>query len=137
VITKSDLSVSWGTEQWWRLSPLTKAVVVSDGVKHIAGKGLWWLITEIAAYEQIPTQAMKQLEANDAYFGSLRFWRLTVDTQKHTATLVCEKDTGEDPVVVMSYDFTDCPLEEVVIFSGKSDLEDPSIRRLLYMPSEY
>lgn len=134
-ITESDLQVSWGTERWWRLDPLFRSVVVSDGVKHIMEAGLSWLVTDIAAITTRPTLSLAV--ASKAPLGYLLFWTLDVDTDAHTAVLTCRADEGQPAIVTKHYEFTDCPLKQVKIYSGHSDLGDPTVSRLLYMPSEY
>ena len=117
-LTASDLRQFTGSETWWRHN-LVRDVLFTDGAKHVADAGgAYWLLDEIAL-----AQRYEKKVAGEEF----QLWKLTVDLEKHRATLACEDGNG-NAVFSKAIEFTDFPLPEIAFyFTNKTIL----------LPSEY
>ena len=84
----------------------------------MAQKGeAYWLIDAIASYQIYPY--VRNL--------GIQFWKLAVNQENNTATLICERDKN-DVVVKQEIGFTEFPLENITLYLAE---------RTLMLPSEY
>lgn len=92
-----------GTESYHRV---TFGLVATDGVKWLCENAeCYWLLDAIASHQP---DALK-----DPMLRDMQFWTLTV--RDNTATLVCERDSG-DVAIRQRIAYTDFPLPEVRIW---------------------
>src|ERR1700683_255637 len=91
-----------GSENWYRHG-LNRAVLFTDGAKHVADAGgAYWLLDEIAL-----AQRSKKPVASEEF----QVWKLAVDLASHTATLSCEDGNG-NAVFTKAITYTDFPVAE-------------------------
>ena len=130
---EQELAAFTGGDNWTRWSSLLfPGVVASEGLMHLAERaGAYWLLDAIASHEKSNPAMQAACQSPD--FDYLHFWRLAVREDK-SAMLSCDHDIGEPSVVEQHLEFTDFPLQAVVIYAGKNT---PSDFRRLYLPSEY
>ncbi len=96
--------------RWWN-----PRVLVTPALRHLAERAeLFWLIDAIASY--YGSAEMRAAIRADERLASLQFWTLAV--ANGTATLTMVADSGEEPAITQAIAFTDCPLDEVRIWSG-------------------
>jgi hypothetical protein len=116
-LCKADLMQFTGSEQWYRHA-LNRAVVFTDGAKHVADAGgAYWLLDEIALSQRYE----KAVSAEE-----FQCWKLTVHDDQ-TATLLCDDGNGRG-VFSKHIEYTDFPLPEITLyFTNKTIL----------LPSEY
>jgi hypothetical protein len=107
-----------GSENWYRHG-LNRAVLFTDGAKHVADAGgAYWLLDEIA----LAQRSEKAVAAEE-----FQVWTLTVDLSRHTATLTCD-DGDHNIVFTKAFEFTDFPIEQITLwFANKT----------IYLPSEH
>jgi hypothetical protein len=107
-----------GSEHWYRHG-LNRAVLFTDGAKHVADAGgAYWLLDEIAL-----AQRSKKAVASEEF----QVWKLTVDLTSHTATLSCEDGNGKT-VFTKVITYTDFPVAEVTLWFANNTI---------YLPSEH
>ena len=115
-LSKSDLMQFTGSDNWFR-HPLNRAVLFTDGAKHVADAGgAYWLLDEIAL-----AQRYEKAVAAEGF----QCWTLTVDMTKHTATLTCEDGNG-NAVFKKGIEFTDFPTESVTLWVANNTIHLPS-----------
>ena len=118
MLTQADLSQFRGTDKYYR--HFLRKFVFTDGVKYLADTAsAHWLIDAIASYQP-------QL-LSDPMLQEFQVWKLTVNSDNNTATLVCERDT-DVVVITQNIEFTDFPLPEVRLYL---------CAKVLMLPSEY
>lgn len=109
---------------------LNHSVAYTPGVRHLAEKTeAYWLIDAIASY--VGSETLVKAIERDERLASLQFWKLDVHEDR-SATLICEADNGEPPVVRQEIRYTDFPLEEFRIWVGFDGLY-----WVIYLPSEH
>ena len=117
-LSKSDLREFTGTDNWYR-HPLNRAVLFTDGAKHVADAGgAYWLLDEIAL-----AQRYQRKVAAEAF----QSWTLTVDLTSQTATLICGDGNG-NAVFTKPIEYTDFPLESVTLWFENNTIYLPSER---------
>jgi hypothetical protein len=106
-----------GSENWYR-HPLNRAVLFTDGAKHVADAGgAYWLLDEIALMQRYDRKVAGT---------EFQVWKLAVKPD-HTATLICE-DGNNNVVATKTLDFTDFPLPEITLWFQNNTI---------FLPSEY
>ena len=114
-LTKADLRQFSGSETWYRHA-LNRAVLFTDGAKHVADAGgAYWLLDEIAL-----AQRYKKKVAAEEF----QLWKLTVKDD-HTARLTCENGNGQK-VFSKKIEFTDFPLDEITLYFTNNTILLPS-----------
>ena len=104
-----------GTENWYRHA-LNRAVLFTDGAKHVADAGgAYWLLDEIAL-----AQRYEQAVAAQPF----QCWKLTVNPD-HTGDLVCEDGNG-NAVYRKALDYTDFPAAGVTLWVTDNTILLPS-----------
>jgi hypothetical protein len=107
-----------GSEHWYRHG-LNRAVLFTDGAKHVADAGgAYWLLDEIA----LAQRSEKAVAAEE-----FQVWTLTVDLSRHTATLTCG-DGNDHNVFTKAIEFTDFPVADVTLWFADNTI---------YLPSEH
>lgn len=54
-LTHTDLHQFWGTSQYYQVSPLFPALLLTDGTRYLAEKGeCYWLFEKIASLQEQP-----------------------------------------------------------------------------------
>ncbi len=115
-LNKDDLRQFTGTEQWHRHG-LVRKMLYTDGVQYVAETGgAYWLIDEIAFAQAVPEVAAEEFQ----------LWRLRVNLDRH-AILTCE-DGNSNAVFTKQIEFTDFPLNEIVLYCTND---------VIMLPSEY
>ena len=121
-----------GTEEYHRINLLFPHFVLTDGAYWLAQKAeCFWLFEAIASH-----QPKCQL---DAKLRDMQFWTLTKHfsgSSQQTATLKCERDTGDKHPIVQEIPFTDFPLDEIKIWVAPTETEKGLVMVAL-LPSEY
>ena len=93
----------------------------TEGAAYLAkNAGAFWLLDAIHSW-----QCEKKVR-DDLSLQEIQFWKLAVRSDE-TATLTCSRD-GNDVVVKQAIDYTDFPLESVVLYY---------IDGLILLPTEY
>lgn len=114
-LDKADLVQFTGSENWYRHG-LNRAVLFTDGAKHVADTGgAYWLLDEIAL-----AQRYKRRVAAEAF----QCWTLKVKAD-HTARLTCEDGNGK-AVYAKRIPFTDFPLPEIALWFANNTIHLPS-----------
>ncbi len=109
---------------------LNPRVIYTPGVRHVAERaGAYWLIDLIASH--IASREMAAAVAKDERLGSLQFWRLDV-AEDHSAVATCRADSGVEPAITQTIEFTDFPLESIDVWAGWD-----GAHWTLYLPSEH
>ena len=107
-----------GSENWYRHG-LNRAVLFTDGAKHVADAGgAYWLLDEIA----LAQRSVKAVAAEE-----FQVWTLTVDLSRHRATLNCG-DGNDHIVFTKAIEFTDFPVAEIILWFANNTI---------YLPSEH
>jgi glycosyltransferase A (GT-A) superfamily protein (DUF2064 family) len=110
-ISKHALNQFTGSSEYTRWSPLFPKMVLTDGTKYVAenggGHGAYWLMDAIASYQP---ELLKKYD----WAAEIQFWVLTVDGS--SAVLICQRDSGEAPVVSQEIEYTDFDLDEIKIW---------------------
>src|SRR3984885_3311975 len=97
------LNIFTGSENWYRHG-LNRAVLFTDGAKHVADAGgAYWLLDEIAL-----AQHDKKIAAEP-----FQVWKLMVSG--NSASLTCE-DGNDNVVTRKAIEFTDFPLPEITLW---------------------
>jgi hypothetical protein len=106
---KSFLSQCWGSENhYFNDLSLASGVVYTSGIKGLMAKAdCHWLMDAIYSYQH------KCVKDESLHF--MQFWTLTVDLEKKTAVLICERDL-DDVFVRQEIEHTDFPLPEIKIW---------------------
>lgn len=117
---ESNLDQYTGTENYYRISGLHPDIVCTDGVLYLAQMAkAFWLLDAILSYQK---QCSK-----DEMLSQMQFWKLSVDLEKSSAVLTCDRDSG-DTAITQEIEYTDFPLAEIKIWvAGK----------VLMLPGEY
>ena len=115
-----ELPNFYGTENYFRLSPLFRTFVLTDGAKYLAdAAGAWWLMDAIASH-----------------LGSYRDEGFVVaKLQRATATngWVLRLEDGNDGLLAdQLIEFSDFPLDEITLYVIRQD-----DLRVILLPSEY
>ena len=115
-----ELPNFYGTENYFRLSPLFRTFVLTDGAKYLAdAAGAWWLMDAIASH-----------------LGSYRDEGFVVaKLQRATATngWVLRLEDGNDGLLAdQLIEFSDFPLDEITLYVIQQD-----DLRVILLPSEY
>ena len=115
-----ELPNFYGTENYYRLSPLFRTFVLTDGAKYLAdAAGAWWLMDAIASH-----------------LGSYRDEGFVVaKLQRATATngWVLRLEDGNDGLLAdQLIEFSDFPLDEITLYVIRQD-----DLRVILLPSEY
>ncbi len=117
-LSNSVLRQFTGSETWYRHG-VNRAVLFTDGAKHVADNaGAYWLLDDIA-FAQILECKVKAEE--------FQVWKLTVDLEKRSAVLTCEDGNG-NAVLTRNIGFTDFPLPEITLWFTNNTI---------FLPSEY
>jgi hypothetical protein len=107
MLTESDLSQFYGTEQYFR--HWTRKLLYTDGVQYVAEKGgAHWLIDAIASY-----QGDRRITGS-SMLRDMQFWKLKKEGS--SAVLTCRADSGHKPAITQKIEFTDFPLNEIEIW---------------------
>jgi len=120
-ITQQALDGFYGTSQWYR-HPFK--MLLTDGTMFLLQNGGGWLIDAIGSY-----QMTRRLDVETEGF---QLWKLTVDTEKHTAVLTCQMDSNTPNLVEQEIPYTDFPLDEIKIY-----VEGEGNDRVCLLPSEH
>jgi len=97
----------YGTENWYRFSPLFPRMLLTDGVKWLADNAeCYWLLDVIGSHQP---KALKDKKLRD-----IQFWTLTVHPD-HSATVICERDSG-DVAIKQEIENTGFPLPEMKLW---------------------
>jgi len=117
-LTEAELHQFTGSEHWYRHG-LVRSILFTDGAKYLADKaGAYWLLDEIAFAQR----GEKAVAAEE-----FQVWKLTVDLDRHSATLTCDDGNGrivfEKPI-----EYTDFPLAEISLWFTNNTI---------YLPSEH
>ena len=116
-LSKSALMQFSGTENWCRHG-LNRAVLFTDGARHVADAGgAYWLLDEIAL-------AQRYVKAVSA--EPFQLWRLSVHPG-NTGILTCEDGDGNE-VYRKALAFTDFPAAGVTLYFTDN---------IILLPSEY
>ena len=84
-LTEAELNQFTGSEHWYRHG-LLRSILFTDGAKYLADKaGAYWLLDEIA----LARRGEKAVAAEE-----FQVWKLTVDLDRHSATLTCDDGNG-------------------------------------------
>ena len=114
-LSNSVLTQFTGTENWYRHA-LNRAVLFTDGAKHVADAGgAYWLLDEIAL-----AQRYEQAVAAQPF----QCWKLAVNPD-HTGDLVCEDGNG-NAVYRKALDYTDFPATGVTLWVTDNTILLPS-----------
>lgn len=117
ILSKSDLAMFTGTENWYR-HPFVRKSLYTDGVKYVAQTaGAYWLIDEIVFKQHIPAFASEEFQV----------WTLKVNLQEQNAVLNCDDGNG-NLIFSKLIHFTDFPLDEIRLYYTNN---------VLLLPSEY
>ena len=134
-LTLADLEGFTGSLDWTR-HWMNRNLIYSEGMAHVAehaGGGAFWLLDAIASHE-VHNPELVAFKQADLDFDSMRFWTLTVDTEKHTAVLECRGDSDQPAVVRQEIEHTDFPLSDLTVYAGN---DGPGTPTKLFLPSEY
>lgn len=114
-LSNSVLMQFTGTENWYRHA-LNRAVLFTDGAKHVADEGgAYWLLDEIALAQRYEKTVAAQ---------PFQCWKLTVDPDR-TGKLVCEDGNG-NAVFQKALDYTDFPVASVTLWVTDNTILLPS-----------
>ena len=119
-----EMSMFTGTEAYHRWTPLSKGVL-TDGSKYVAEQlQAYWLFDAIASHIDFG-----DLPDLDMYFS-------TLTTFNKTGTLSLEDGNGRE-IALQNFDYTDCPLTGIKIWSVSTDSEERGPFFVHMLPSEY
>lgn len=118
-ITKEDLAQFYGTEHYYKFSPLCPKLYLTDGAKFLAeGAGAYWLMDVIASY-------LPHIKQHG--FGNVK-----LVVQYHAATLTIDDGNGK-VYVKQQIEYTDFPFEEFSLYVSEG--QDDSW--IIMLTSEY
>jgi hypothetical protein len=104
-ITQNDLNQFIGSPTQYKH---WLGMVYTEGVKYLAEKAnCFWLIDAIASHQ---SRCRK-----DRMLREKQFWTLLVDRQSCSATLICERDEGNE-VFRQKIAYTDFPMNTVRVW---------------------
>lgn len=122
----SGLNNFYGTEEWHRWSPLFRGIVLTDGALWLAENAeCYWLMDAIGSYQP-------ECKKNEM-LRDMQFWTLKVDLEKKSATLICERDTG-DVAFTQEIEHTSFPLPEIKLYCAAGG---PQNTMVILLPGEY
>lgn len=117
-LKESDLHQFSGTEIIYR-NPVF-GYLYTEGIRYVAIKGeAFWLLDTIGSYQH--TKLFKK----DRALQEIQFWKFTVDLEKKSGVLTCERDAN-DIVVTQKIHYTDFPLQKITIYVQNGTLLLPS-----------
>jgi hypothetical protein len=116
---QQELDHFTGSQGYHSLGPLTKNVVMTDGVAHLFHRDAAWIVTDLVAH--MTTNRKLKADEELRYF---QIWTLVVKDRQ--ATLTCKADSGRKPVVTQRYERTDFPLDEITIYAETGSVADRS-----------
>jgi hypothetical protein len=121
-LKQADLEQFIGTDNLYR-HLLNRRILMTDGIAHLSTHGAGWLVDEIAI-RQTGRVAHEEFQV----------WNLNVDTEKHTASLICDDGNGE---VLHSYNigYTDFPFSDQKVYVAANGVELNG--KTMMLPSEY
>lgn len=109
---------------------MNRRVIYTPGIKHLAGEAqAYWLVDAIASY--CGSQELIRASLRDLRLDDMQFWRLDVRAD-HSAVLSARADSGEEPFIVQSIEYTNFPLDCVDIWAAYD-----GDHWTLYLPSEH
>jgi hypothetical protein len=115
-LSKSALMQFTGSENWYRHG-LNRAVLFTDGAKHVADAGgAYWLLDEIAIAQGLQPEIKGE---------EFQVWKLAVALASHSATLTCE-DGNDNVVFSKVIEFTDFPVESITLWFTNNTILLPS-----------
>jgi hypothetical protein len=116
-LTQSDLDQFTGSENWYRHC-INRNISFTDGAKFLADQaGAYWLLDEIAIIQPYDIRVAAE---------EFQVWKLAVRPD-HTARLTCDDGNGHI-VFTKELEFTDFPLDEVMLYFANN---------VIHLPSEY
>jgi hypothetical protein len=102
-----------GDVERWR-HPLYRMVIYTPGVRHLAERaGAYWLIDAIASW--LPSSQFRAAIQRNSRIGDIHFWKLAVRDDR-SAVLTAAADSGEEPFIQQTIEFTDFPLTKIDIY---------------------
>jgi hypothetical protein len=108
-LTAQDFQVALenfiGSQNLYYRETSTGRIEYTDGIYFLQRNGCLWLIDAIVSYQ---TQEFKAIDDR-------QFWKLRVDTETHTANLICDDGNGNIRATQL-IEFTDFPLSELNIY---------------------
>lgn len=118
---EAELANFYGTENYYKGSPLFPRFVYTDGVRFLAERvSAFWLLDLIFSHQN-------NKKVRDAEF---QLWTLQVHADK-TAVAMCQEDSGLCPIAQQKIEYTDFPVGEIKLYLiGDSE-------KVLLLPSEY
>jgi hypothetical protein len=109
---------------------MNRRVIYTPGIKHLAGQAqAYWLVDAIASY--FSSNKMIRASLRDMRLSDMQFWRLDV-REDRSAVLSARADSGEEPFILQSIEYTDFPLDYVDIWAAYD-----GEHWTLYLPSEH
>ena len=128
-LTHDDLNLFTGDLERFR-HWLCRRVIYTPGVHYLAERGqAHWLLDAIAFY--FSSNDMLRAIERDKRLKDMQFWRIDVRPDR-SAVLTARADSGEEPFIVQSIDYTDFPLDCVHIWAAYD-----GEHWTLYLPSEH
>jgi hypothetical protein len=128
-LTHHDLKLFTGDLERFR-HWLCRRVIYTPGVHYLAERGqALWLIDAIAFYFR--SNDMVRAIERDKRLNDMQFWRLDVRADR-SAVLSARADSGEEPFILQSIEYTDFPLDYVDIWAAYD-----GEHWTLYLPSEH
>jgi hypothetical protein len=129
LITQRDLSQFTGDLTRYRHWS-NRRVIYTPGVKFLAEQAqAYWLLDAIASY--FGSQEMIRASLRDTRLNDMQFWRLDVRDDRSAVLSACA-DSGEEPFILQSIEYTDFPLDHVDIWAAYD-----GEHWTLYLPSEH
>ena len=114
----AELPNFYGTENYYRLSPLFRTFVLTDGAKYLAdAAGAWWLMDAIASHLGSYRDEGFVVAKFQAIVGG---WELGIT------------DGNEHFLATQRIEFSDFPLDEITLYVIKQD-----DLWVVLLPSEY
>ena len=128
-LTHHDLNLFTGDLERFR-HWLCRRVIYTPGVHYLAERGqAHWLLDAIAFY--FGSNDMVRAIERDKRLEDMQFWRLDVRDDR-SAVLSARADSGEEPFILQSIEYTDFPLDYVDIWAAYD-----GEHWTLYLPSEH
>lgn len=131
---KSVLNHFIGTTAYFKLSPLFRNFLLTDGAKFVAEECQAYWLFELIASHQINPAIKKCRHLN----GSIQCWKLVVDESTSKGIVTCEWDKGKT-VLTQELPYTDFPLQEIKVWVSKTYIDSncSELVTVAYLPSEY
>ena len=128
-ITQDELNLFIGDLERYR-HWFNRRVIYTPGVLYLAERAqAHWLLDAIVFY--FGTDAMLQATKRDQRLKDMQFWRLDVRDNR-SAVLSARAESGEEPFILQSIEYTDFPLNYVDIWAAYD-----GEHWTLYLPSEH